>query len=250
MCSFVVRVGRGCVAMTQSVHEGQKRVRRRALLLLCVALGAQTSDDPVAVFTEHPRLFLRPQRLRLLKRERERASPRWQQFETLVVGGAPMPEPRLRLGAVLPGRRQRRGRPQSDRMGADAGRRSSPAGAGLRLVPGAAERAAAAGPDGAPGKRHRGYRRRGDTRRALPDAGRGRPLRSCAAGAAARARHDRPPVVGTAGWCPGCKAGKSRGAARRRLCAVGIAARGPRQYQSGPAGKRTAASSRTFRSST
>lgn len=47
----------------------------------------------MAVFTEHPRLFLRAQRLRLLKRERERASARWQQFETLVVGGAPMPEP-------------------------------------------------------------------------------------------------------------------------------------------------------------
>jgi hypothetical protein len=58
----------------------------------CVALGAQTPDDPVAVFTEHPRLFLRAQRIRLLKRERERASPRWQQLETLVAGGAPMPE--------------------------------------------------------------------------------------------------------------------------------------------------------------
>src|SRR6266576_915967 len=64
-----------------------------ALCSLCVALAAQTTDDPVAVFTEHPRLFLRPQRLRLLKRERERASPRWQQFETLVAGNAPMPEP-------------------------------------------------------------------------------------------------------------------------------------------------------------
>jgi hypothetical protein len=60
---------------------------------ICVTVAAQTSDDPVAVFTEHPRLFLRAQRLRLLKRERERASPRWQQFDTLVVGGAPMPEP-------------------------------------------------------------------------------------------------------------------------------------------------------------
>jgi hypothetical protein len=59
---------------------------------ICVTLAAQTADEPVAVYTEHPRLFLRAQRLRLLKRERERASPRWQQFETLVVGGAPMPE--------------------------------------------------------------------------------------------------------------------------------------------------------------
>jgi hypothetical protein len=50
------------------------------------------ADEPVAVQTEHPRLFLRPQRLRLLKRERERTSMRWQQFETLLAGGAPMPE--------------------------------------------------------------------------------------------------------------------------------------------------------------
>ena len=63
-----------------------------AFCCICVTLGAQTSDDPVAVFTEHPRLFLRPQRLRLLKRERERASPRWQQFRTLVAGNAPLPE--------------------------------------------------------------------------------------------------------------------------------------------------------------
>ena len=53
---------------------------------------AQTGDEPVAVFTEHPRLLLRPQRLRLLKRERERGSPRWQQLEALVAGGAPMTE--------------------------------------------------------------------------------------------------------------------------------------------------------------
>src|ERR1017187_4749991 len=63
-----------------------------AFCCIWVTLAAQTPDEPVAVYTEHPRLFLRPQRIRLLKRERERASPRWQQFETLVVGGAPMPE--------------------------------------------------------------------------------------------------------------------------------------------------------------
>src|SRR3954453_15303933 len=64
-----------------------------AIGISCVTLAAQTSDDPVAVFTEHPRLFPRPQPIRLLKRERERASPRWQQFETLVAGNAPMPQP-------------------------------------------------------------------------------------------------------------------------------------------------------------
>ncbi len=37
--------------------------------------------------------MLRPSRLRLLKRERERKSPRWQQFEAFVAGKAPMPEP-------------------------------------------------------------------------------------------------------------------------------------------------------------
>jgi hypothetical protein len=62
-----------------------------ALCTLPPIAGAQT-DDPVAVFTEHPRLLLRPQRLRLLKRERERTSIRWQQFSTLVAGDAPMRE--------------------------------------------------------------------------------------------------------------------------------------------------------------
>jgi hypothetical protein len=64
-----------------------------ALLLLPVFPVPAQTGDPVAVFTEHPRLLLRPQRLRLLKRERERTTPRWQLFETLVLGNAPMPEP-------------------------------------------------------------------------------------------------------------------------------------------------------------
>jgi hypothetical protein len=45
------------------------------------------------IYTEHPRLFLPAQRLRLLRREVERRTMRWLQFETLVLGGAPMPEP-------------------------------------------------------------------------------------------------------------------------------------------------------------
>jgi hypothetical protein len=49
--------------------------------------------EPVVVSTEHPRLFLRPARLRLLRRERERESLRWEQFHSLMSGGAPMPEP-------------------------------------------------------------------------------------------------------------------------------------------------------------
>lgn len=55
---------------------------------------AQTSPtDPVVVSVDHPRLLLRPQRLRLLKRERERQSLRWRQFEDLVKGNAEFPEP-------------------------------------------------------------------------------------------------------------------------------------------------------------
>jgi hypothetical protein len=68
-----------------------------ALALLCGAAMAQSADEPVTVSADHPRLFLRPARLRLLKRERERTSMRWQQFELLMAGKAPMPEPGLAL---------------------------------------------------------------------------------------------------------------------------------------------------------
>ena len=36
--------------------------------------------------------MLRAQRLRLLKRERDRTSMRWEQFKAFVAGKAPMPE--------------------------------------------------------------------------------------------------------------------------------------------------------------
>lgn len=49
-------------------------------------------DEDFHVFTDAPRLLLTRQRLRLLQRERERQSMRWQQFDALVSGGAPMPE--------------------------------------------------------------------------------------------------------------------------------------------------------------
>src|ERR1019366_10452094 len=50
-------------------------------------------DDDLRVYTDTPRLFLTPARLRLLKRERERKSLRWEQLDLLISGGAPMPEP-------------------------------------------------------------------------------------------------------------------------------------------------------------
>ena len=62
-------------------------------LLWSGALAAQTPDEEFRVYKEHPRLFLTAQRLRLLKRERERDSIRWHQFDALVQGAAPMPEP-------------------------------------------------------------------------------------------------------------------------------------------------------------
>jgi hypothetical protein len=70
-------------------------------LLLCLpawscfaqsTADSSTAQEEFRVYTEHPRLLLRPQKLRLLRRERERESPRWQQFELLVRGSAPMPE--------------------------------------------------------------------------------------------------------------------------------------------------------------
>lgn len=54
---------------------------------------ASSPEDPVSVSAEHPRLFLRPARLRLLRRERERSSLRWQQFDGFLSADAPMPEP-------------------------------------------------------------------------------------------------------------------------------------------------------------
>ncbi len=67
-----------------------------ALLQFAASAQDQSSpvvaDDPVTVSAEHPRLFLRPARLRLLRRERERGSVRWQQFDGYLSAEAPLPE--------------------------------------------------------------------------------------------------------------------------------------------------------------
>src|ERR1700733_8313485 len=65
------------------------------LLLTALPAGWQGEEFPVS--TEHPRLILTSQRLRLLKRERERDSQRWRQFDLLVKGGASLPEPGFAL---------------------------------------------------------------------------------------------------------------------------------------------------------
>lgn len=58
-----------------------------------VRLFGQARPEGFKVYSDAPRLFLRPARLRLLRRERERQSLRWEQFEGLWVGGAPFQEP-------------------------------------------------------------------------------------------------------------------------------------------------------------
>jgi hypothetical protein len=65
-------------------------------VMLCVAAAqaiAQDSEEDFHVYTDAPRLLLTKQRLRLLQRERDRHSVRWLQFDALISGGAPMPEP-------------------------------------------------------------------------------------------------------------------------------------------------------------
>jgi hypothetical protein len=55
--------------------------------------AAADEVESTKVYTDHPRLFLRTQRLRLLRRETGRDSLRWEQFHLLMSGGAPMDEP-------------------------------------------------------------------------------------------------------------------------------------------------------------
>lgn len=62
------------------------------LLTLVPSAFAQTSDEDLKVYSDHPRLLLSKQRLRLLRRERERQSDRWQQLELLLKGNAQFPE--------------------------------------------------------------------------------------------------------------------------------------------------------------
>ena len=60
----------------------------------CAALGQEeTHAESLRADAAHPRIFLGARRLRLLRRERERQSLRWNQFHLLMAGKAPMPEP-------------------------------------------------------------------------------------------------------------------------------------------------------------
>ena len=74
------------------------RIWANGLILLVVLPFVSTAaEDDYKVYTESPRIFLNAKRLRLLRREKERLSIRWQQFELLMAGKAPMPEPGFAL---------------------------------------------------------------------------------------------------------------------------------------------------------
>ncbi len=65
-----------------------------ALAVAGIAHGqADKSSEIPRADGPHPRILLNARRLRLLRRERDRQSLRWNQFHLLMAGKAPMPEP-------------------------------------------------------------------------------------------------------------------------------------------------------------
>lgn len=92
---------------------------------------AQAQEIDYQLYNEPPRLLLNQRRLRLLKRERERESMRWQQFDALMRGKARMSEPGFALalwGVVA-------GQPDVCQQAAEWAARANPAEAGqLRQI--------------------------------------------------------------------------------------------------------------------
>src|SRR5689334_20409659 len=84
-----------CGAMTQSEFMSRWGWLASLFLLVAPVLPAlgQSQEESLRVYGDHPRLLLGSHRLKLLQKERERHSLRWQQFELLMAGHAPMPEP-------------------------------------------------------------------------------------------------------------------------------------------------------------
>jgi len=70
-----------------------RHMRVMLAVLLSLPLMAQTaSEENYKAYTEAPRLLLRPSRLRLLTRERERQTIRFQQFDMYIQNRSAMPE--------------------------------------------------------------------------------------------------------------------------------------------------------------
>jgi hypothetical protein len=63
------------------------------LTTTCLAQNTPSADEDFHIFTDAPRVLLNKAKLRRVQREAERKSMRWEQFDTLVAGGVPMPEP-------------------------------------------------------------------------------------------------------------------------------------------------------------
>jgi hypothetical protein len=76
------------MSMSSRRHFG-----RLAVSALAASAIPVRADDEFRVYTEAPRLLLKPQRLRLLRRERERDSERWRHLNALIAGKAQMAEP-------------------------------------------------------------------------------------------------------------------------------------------------------------
>lgn len=72
-------------------------VTRLLLLTPLIAMATAQMEEIYQPPGEHPALLLNTRRLRLLRRERERQSLRWQQFQSLIAGNARMPEPGFAL---------------------------------------------------------------------------------------------------------------------------------------------------------
>ena len=72
------------------------RISALALTAAALAAAPNQEDTPAGSLSAdapHPRLLLNSRRLRLLRRERDRQSMRWNQFHLLIAGKAAMPEP-------------------------------------------------------------------------------------------------------------------------------------------------------------
>src|SRR2546425_6677105 len=67
-------------------------ISTRVLILALLSTFLAEGEQSYRVYTDHPRLWLDTRRLRLLKRERERDSVRWQQLQLLVKSKQPLPE--------------------------------------------------------------------------------------------------------------------------------------------------------------
>jgi len=70
------------------------RIRLASILIpLATALLVPAAEEDYRVYTDQPRLLLNAKRLKLLRREKERQSLRWEQFQLLMAGKAVMAEP-------------------------------------------------------------------------------------------------------------------------------------------------------------